>query len=435
LNILLIPIGSAGDVHPFVGLGLALRRRGHAVRVITNAHFESLIRRVGLNYDELGTRQHAQAIEDPDLWHPIKGFVLLTRSVLPLVPLVYEAIQARYQVGDTVVVASTLAFGARVAQERLGINLATVHLQPAVFRSEFQAPVLPGMLMPDWAPRLWKRLLYRFGDALIVDRLLAPGLNSFRAKLGLPAVRHLFDRWWHSPQRVIGLFPPWYAAPQPDWPPQTRLTGFPLYDERGVEPVPAEVSAFLDGGEPPVVFTPGSAMQHGRDFFAASVAACRLLGRRGLLLTRFREQVPAGLPDGVRHFDYIPFSVVLPRAAAVVHHGGIGTSAQGLAAGIPQLVMPMGFDQLDNAARLVRLGVGQLLRPGAYRGQAVAAALRRLLEAPAVAERCRAVAGQFGHGKPLEETCDLIEELAQHERSTHGRQENPDARRRLRGRL
>ena len=69
--------------------------------------------------------------------------------------------------------------------------------------------------------------------------------------------------WCHSPQRVLGLFPDWFGAVQPDWPPQTRLTGFPLQDGRTEAELPAEVRAFLDAGEPPIVFTPGSAMRHG----------------------------------------------------------------------------------------------------------------------------------------------------------------------------
>jgi UDP:flavonoid glycosyltransferase YjiC (YdhE family) len=93
------------------------------------------------------------------------------------------------------------------------------------------------------------------------------------------------------------------------------------------------------------------------------VDACRRLGRRGLLLSRYRDQLPADLPPGVRHFDYVPLSRVLPRAAALVSHGGIGTLSQALAAGIPQLIMPLGFDQFDNAARLGRLGVAATLTP------------------------------------------------------------------------
>ena len=131
------------------------------------------------------------------------------------------------------------------------------------------------------------------------------------------------------------LFPEWFAPPQPDWPNNLVQTGFPLWDERTDAGLAPEVKEFLDAGEPPIVFTPGSANIFGKRFFGAAIEACQRLGHRGILLTRFPEQIPDRLPSGVRHFDYIPFSLLPPKAAALVHHGGIGTTAQALAAGSP----------------------------------------------------------------------------------------------------
>src|SRR5262249_32355180 len=151
------------------------------------------------------------------------------------------------------------------------------------------------------------------------------------------------------------LFPEWFGPPQPDWPPNVTMTSFPLFDERGLAELPTDVETFLAAGTPPIVFTPGSAMKQGRAFFTTAVEACVRLGRRGVLLTRFGEQVPPSWPEGIRHFEYVPFSQVFPRAAAVVHHGGIGTTSQCLAAGVPQLIMHMAHDQPDNAARILKL--------------------------------------------------------------------------------
>ncbi|MGH7171145.1 MAG: glycosyltransferase [Gemmataceae bacterium] len=181
----------------------------------------------------------------------------------------------------------------------------------------------------------------------------------------------------------------------------------------GLVELAAEVEAFLAAGAAPIVFTPGSAMKHGHQFFAESVSACRLLGRRGLLLTRFPEQVPDNLPDEIGHFDYLPLSQVLPRSAALVSHGGIGTVSQALAAGIPQLVMPMAFDQFPNAARLVRLGVTRSLPAKAYRSPAVALALADLLKSREIFNRCQAIARRFHPGQPLEKACQAIEEFAE----------------------
>jgi rhamnosyltransferase subunit B len=414
VKVLLIPLGSHGDVHPFIGLGLALRARGHDVTLITIGYFEKLVRSAGLEFVPLPMAEDfEEGLKDPDLWNPRRGFALIVRkSVLPYLRPVYDLIAERHVPGETVVVPGTLAFGARVVQDKLGVPVASVHLQPGIIRSEYHAPVLPGLFMPDWLPRFLKRLQYWLGNVLIIDRILTPGLNAFRGEVGLAPVRDLMGGWWHSPLRILGLFPDWYGPPQPDWPPQVRLTGFPLYDEGELRDLPAALAAFLDAGTAPIVFTPGSAMRHGHAFFTAAVQACRLLGRRGLLLTRFPEHLPAHLPHEVRHFEYVPFSQVLPRAAALVHHGGIGTTAQALAAGIPQLVMPLAHDQPDNADRLCRLGVGRALPPAQFRAPAVARALDALLSSAHVAARCRDYAGRVRASRPLDEACRLIEELA-----------------------
>ena len=88
---------------------------------------------------------------------------------------------------------------------------------------------------------------------------IAPALNAYRAELGLAPVSRIFRSWIHSPQRVIGLFPEWFFPPQPDWPAQIRLTGFPLFDEAGLHPLDPGLDAFLAAGDPPIAFTPGSA--------------------------------------------------------------------------------------------------------------------------------------------------------------------------------
>ncbi len=412
MHALLTPVGSSGDVHPFIALGLALRARGHRVSFVANGHFGPLIQRVGLDFVEFGTAdEYDTMLTDPDLWHPTRGFAKIMDRVLGVVPDAYQLVAEYHSREPITLVSSALAFGARIAHERLGISLATIHLQPSVFRSVTAPPRMPAVWMPQGSPRWYTRLLYWMMDAAVIDRVVAPPINRFRAELGLPPVKRALDRWWHSPQCVIGLFPPWFAPPQPDWPPNTFLTGFPLWDERGVEPVDQAVEGFLDAGTPPIVFTPGSAMRHGRAFFDAAVAACDRLDRRGILLTRYRDHLPADLPNTVRHFDYVPLSQLLPRAAALVHHGGIGTTAQALAAGTPQLLMPMGFDQPDNAERIARLGVGDWLPPKRFRKE-LAESLHRILDNPDVAENCRNVAGRIEGTNPIDEACAHIEKIA-----------------------
>ena len=152
-------------------------------------------------------------------------------------------------------------------------------------------------------------------------------------------------------------------------------------------------------------------MWQGRQFFDTAVEVCRRLGRRGILLTRHRAHLPPSLPPEMVHVEYAPFSELLPRCAAIVHHGGMGTSAQAMAAGIPQLVTPMAHDQLDNAVRMEKLGVAKWVLVKKFDAKTAAPLLEGLLNSPAVAEACRDVRRKFEGARPLEETCDLLEQL------------------------
>jgi UDP:flavonoid glycosyltransferase YjiC (YdhE family) len=260
--------------------------------------------------------------------------------------------------------------------------------------------------LPPWAVRA----VYRLVD-WEVDRMLAPEINRFRDELGLAPVRRIIDQWWHSPQRVLGLFPEWFAPAAPDWPAQVRLTQFPLYDGTFTDPAPPELEEFLDAGPPPVIFTPGSAMSQGASFFMQSVKACEILGCRGILLTKFPASVPARLPAHVRCFGYVPFSRVLPRAAAFVHHGGIGTTAQALAAGVPQLIMPLAHDQPDNAERVRLMGAALVVNSKHYVAKEIVLKLKQLLDNPIYRKRCLAIRERFTGIDPLDETCRLIEAI------------------------
>jgi UDP:flavonoid glycosyltransferase YjiC (YdhE family) len=191
-----------------------------------------------------------------------------------------------------------------------------------------------------------------------------------------------------------------------------KLTGFPLYDEPEVSPMSEELLRFLEAGDPPIAFTPGSAMWQAEDFFRASADACAKIGRRGLLLSRHADHIPSHLPPDVIHVHYAPFSQLLPRCAAFVHHGGIGSTAQALAAGVPQLVMPFAHDQPDNGDKIRRLGVGEVLPAPKYNANRSAAALTRLLSSPSVSARCAEIKHRFDGVDAIGQTCDLIESLA-----------------------
>jgi rhamnosyltransferase subunit B len=414
MKFILSPLGSAGDVHPMIGLGEALRDRGHEVVMVVNGYFEELTRRVGLQYVEFGSRElFLELANHPDLWHPRRAFSYLFEvGVKPWMREQHRIIAEHFTPDKTILIGSCLGIGARIAHDHLRVPLVTLHMQPAVLWSRFKPPILPGpMRLQQGAPGWLRNWCYRVAERFLLNPVAVPAINEFRRELSLPPIARLTD-YWHSPQFILCLFPDWFAPVQPDWPRPIELTHFPLWDERGISEFPLDLEEFLAAGEPPIAFTPGSAMMFGKPFFHAAAEACRRLKRRGLLLSRFTEHLPSDLPEGVRHVAYAPFSQLLPRCAATVHHGGIGSTAQGLSAGIPQLIMPMAHDQPDNAWRLKRLGVGDWLRPAAFRPASVAAKLDQLLHSSAVAESCRHVAARFVGRNGLQEACVALEEFA-----------------------
>jgi UDP:flavonoid glycosyltransferase YjiC (YdhE family) len=315
------------------------------------------------------------------------------------------AIRAEVVPGKTVLVAAAIAVGARIVAEADRLPLVTVQLQPSVFMSEQDRPLMDARLaFLQHAPRwIWRAGFFAIQKA--IDSKLARQINAVRAELGLrEGVKGIMRDWWVSPDRILALFPEWLAPRHGDFPPQTAFSRFPLYD--GDAPLAAEAEEYLAEGPPPLLFTPGSANMWGRDFFAAAAGACERLAMRGLFVTPFPEHIR--LPKTIRHFDRLPFSKVFPRCAAVIHHGGIGTCAQGFAAGVPQLVMPMAHDQPDNAQRLERLGVGASLVPKHFRAEAVASRLEGLLTSPEVKQACADMKARMLRQMPPEKVADLL---------------------------
>jgi rhamnosyltransferase subunit B len=312
---------------------------------------------------------------------------------------------------STVVAFSSLAFGARIAQEKLGVPSASVHLQPSVIRTFADQGMMGNVRLSASRPKWFKQGLFRIIDAVILDRRLKAPLNALRARLGLAPVDRVMHRWMHSPQLVIAFFPEWFAAPQPDWPANTHAVGFPLWDADGEAAPLAEAEEFLGRGAAPIVFTPGSAGSTMQEFFKESVAAARKLGMRAMLVTNYPEQVPPNLPANIKVFRYLPFSQVLPRAALLVYHGGVGTLAQGIKARVPHLVVPHGYDQFDSGWRIEQLGLGRSIAQSRYRTARVARTIESILGHDTSARRAD-YASRIDSVDAVSRACKLIEGLA-----------------------
>ncbi len=406
MHALLVSAGTAGNMLPFIGLAAALRARGHDATLIGSGSGTDALCALGVGFADLeepGAGRELSEADSATVHKPSFLGSLVPRAVRYM-RKVYQLIAERHVPGETVVVSQGWLFGSRIAQEMLGVPLATVQLQPLLFGSACDTPGLP-----RWVPRCVPRLVNRVVERS-VDWALAKAIDTFRAELGLRPARRPVTHWWRSPELVIGFFPEWYSASQPDWPHQAILGGFPLYDAPGAA-VPPDLEDFLADGEPPLVFSQASLNRDAKDYFAASAAVSRRLGRRAVLLTSHPEQLPRSLPAGVRHFGFVPLSRLLPRAAAIVHHGGMGTLGQALAAGIPQLTVPVMLDQFDNSRRLLRLGVSANMRAIAFHPERVTRILRGLLESPKVHERCRNYAARMREERPFDRVCVALEQM------------------------
>jgi rhamnosyltransferase subunit B len=411
LHVLLPTMGSAGDVHPFIALGAALKARGHRATILTNPIFQALIEAQGIGFIAVGSAAEANAaIANPELWHLRKGFKVIAQVIVPAIDEIYRLIETHAD-SRTVVAFSSLAFGARIAQEKLGVPSASVHLQPSVIRTFVDQGMMGNVRLSASRPKWFKQGLFRVIDAMILDRRLKAPLNALRARLGLAPVDRVMHRWMHSPQLVIAFFPEWFAAPQPDWPANTHAVGFPLWDADGEAAPLAEAEEFLSGGAAPIVFTPGSAGSTMQQFFRESVAAARQLGMRAMLVTNYPEQVPSYLPANIKVFRYLPFSQVLPRAALLVYHGGVGTLAQGIKARTPHLVVPHGYDQFDSGWRIEQLGLGRSIPESRYRAARVARTIESILAADTSARRAD-YASRIDSVDAVTRACKLIEGLA-----------------------
>jgi len=418
MHFLLVQQGTAGDINPFLAVGMGLQERGHRVSYISHTHFGPLIRQRGLEFIDLEDEEEYRLLQSPDYWKPFKGLWPSAQFLTKAIRKQYELVIRHYVPGQTVAVASVNGFGVRIAHEKFGIPMVSAHVCPWLIRSRNSPSHSPLMNLVPYLHALdptglAKRIYFYIGDLLIVDPLFKPEINRLRCELGLPPVSRIFDEWMHSPQLIIGLFPNWYVNPYPDdWPSQTRLTQFPLEDKANGEELSNSLRQFLDAGSAPIVFSPGTGMAHIHGFFTGAIDACRRLKQRGLLLTRHRDQLPDKLPDFIHYEPYVPFSRVLRHASALISHGGIGSVSQGLRAGVPQLVMPVTFDQPDNARRLAEFGVARVVNWKRVDGREMANQLEYLLHSPAVRASCMQFRQRFPKENPVREACDLLEEFA-----------------------
>jgi rhamnosyltransferase subunit B len=301
---------------------------------------------------------------------------------------------------------------AAISRERGAINsIVAAYLAPANLRTCHDPLMIGPASVPRWVPMSWRRALWRFVDKTWIDPVAVAQINAAREPLGLAKVDSLFTHIADAPDLSVALFPSWFAPPVPDWPRPMIMGDFPLLEAATQDGFSNELAAFLAAGERPFVFTPGTANFHAADFFARALAAVNRLGRRAIFLTRERAQVPADLPETVLWQPYVPLPALLPHTAVLVHHGGIGTTAEALRAGVPQLVTTFAWDQFDNGARVAALGVGTVTPAKRLRPRKLARDLEALATSDAIHGRCAQLAARFVPPHDVTALCTELERV------------------------
>jgi MGT family glycosyltransferase len=392
--------GSFGDLHPYIALALEMKERNVEPVIVTSEVYREKIESLDIEFypmrPTLPDLDSSEAVGIVDkIIDPQRGAEFLFKELLaPAVRDSYEDLQTAIQGADLLVTHPVTLAGPLLAQ-KTGIPWVSTVLAPASLWSDYDPFVPPN------AP--WLQTVLRYGGPIVArgfKKLIETMMKSwlkplyeFRKELGLPKGKHPIFEGQYSPELNLGLFSKAMYKPQTDLPVNTVITGFPFYDKKDNSSISPELLQFLDNGSAPIVFTLGSSAVHvAGEFFRESIEAARLLNRRAVLLVGDDKNKPKEpLPNGIAVFNYAPYGELLPHVAAMVHQGGIGTTGQGLRAGIPMLVMPYNHDQPDNASRIVRLGVARTISCENYKAERVAKELKELLENPSYAKRAKEV--------------------------------------------
>ena len=397
MRVLITSFGSYGDLNPYLGLGQALQARGHQPRLAMTPAYRAHVEAAGLDFHPTGPEGD---VSDTKLlariMDPMRGAEYLMRHLMmPMLRQTFDDLSEAARNTD-VVVSHPLAFAAPVLCEKRNLPWADSVLAPLSFFSDDDPPLvaIPNPLIAT-VHRRWPaamRPINRVGQWM-AGRWTEP-VQTLRKSVGLPRGKNPMVAGQFSPHLNLALFSSVLAAPQPDWPQNTVVTGCITHDAVHGALSP-EIEQFLSAGPPPVVFTLGSsavALPRAAHFYDISAAAVHALGLRAILLVgRSPENRPATLSGDVLVAEWAPHSELFARAAAIVHQGGAGTLHTAMASGKPMIVVPFAFDQPDNAARVERLGIARVIYPQSYTALRVRETLKELLDDPDVAERAQEI--------------------------------------------
>jgi len=365
LRIVIPTTGSRGDVQPYLALGQGLRAAGYDVRLATHADFEALVRDHGLDFFAIeanGRALQASEVGDRMLRAGSNPFAFMREFVRLRVPLLRELMSHCREAcvgADAVLLSPTALLIGQSVAEALRLPTVWTSLQPTSpsrFQANFLFPAAPAWL-PDGG--LYNLATHLVAGETVWQLVRTPFNEARREVLGLPAL----PLWgpaggfFNSTLKLYGYSPRVVPRP-PDWGPQHQVTGYWFLDEAGVMPPPG-LEAFLEAGPAPVYVGFGS--MHNRNVEEITELVLRALertGQRGVLHTGWGGLEPTARSDQVFWVGSVSHHWLFPRLAAVVHHGGAGTTGAALRAGVPAVVVPFMSDQPFWGRRVFELGVG-----------------------------------------------------------------------------
>ncbi|HEU4327053.1 MAG TPA: glycosyltransferase [Roseiflexaceae bacterium] len=413
MRITIIAIGSRGDIQPYVALGAELRRRGHAVRTPVPPVFRPLIEGAGLEFEPVNRADPQAMLRRPEIQAAmrqrgqLRGALALLRNTAPMLQTIL-ADYWRTTDGADLVVAPSLPFSAVDCAEARGVRCvhATLHaLQPTrTFPNAFLAPYGPQLHHP--LNRTTHHTI-----RLLMARLFGGELDRWRRGLGLPPLRGRYFAWLDRLRLTTLYGLSGTVLPRPDdWPAWHHITGYWFLDEPAWQP-PADLLRFLADGPPPVAIGFGSMDDRDPERVTrAALGALEQSGQRGVLLSGWGGLGSLPLPPNVFRIEAAPHSWLFPRMAALVHHGGAGTTAAGLRAGVPAVITPVAVDQPFWAERVAQLGAGVRGQPFLQiDATTLGAQIARAAGSPTMRQRAATLADAIRAERGVERAADLIE--------------------------
>lgn len=415
-RIIITTLGTLGDLHPMIAVALELRQRGHDVVFVTHKEYKSKLEALKFEFHRM--RPDFTALNDPEemarMMDMKTGQEYMVRQwVNPNLHAMYTDLLDVAQGADFIFSGEGVTATPLVA-EKLKMRWASSAMVPMSFFSAHDLPILPPF------PALAN--LYKFSPtfnksivnfAKRVTNPWAKPVRQLRHELRLsPLEGNPYIDCKFSPHLVVALFSSVLGQPQPDWAPNTVVAGFTYYDAIQSAELAEQVKQFLNAGEAPIIFTLGSAaVMNAGNFYQESIEAAKLINRRAILLIG-RNSPPENLRENSKNIiavNYLPYSQIFPHACAIVHQGGIGTTAQALRARRPTLIMPYSHDQPDNAARVERLGTSHTIKRNQYSAPRVASSLQELLNNPSYAQKATEIARILQAENAVAIACNAIE--------------------------